>query len=115
MQALVLDIKNWIRVGRLDDIPRQGARTVRTGQGPIAIFRTEDDQLFALRDRCPHKGGPLSEGIVHGCKVACPLHGWHIELGTGQAVAPDEGQVARFPVKLEDGEVFLSLLAMAGE
>ncbi|MBI3777416.1 MAG: nitrite reductase small subunit NirD [Gammaproteobacteria bacterium] len=101
----------WIAVGTLDDIPRLGARVVQTPDGDIAVFRTADDQVFALRDRCPHKGGPLSQGIVHGTRVACPLHDWKIHLDTGLAVAPDEGCAARFPVRVEDGTIFLSLAA----
>jgi len=110
MQAVTkMKTEEWIEVGALDDIPRQGARVVRRAEGDIAVFRTLDDELFALRDKCPHKGGPLSQGIVHGNKVACPLHDWKIHLDTGIAVAPDEGCAARFPVKLEGGRVFLSL------
>ncbi len=100
----------WIEVGVLSDIPRQGARVVRTVDGDIAIFRTADDEVFALRDMCPHKGGPLSQGIVHGRKVACPLHDWKIHLDSGLAVAPDEGCAARFPVRLEGETVYLSLM-----
>jgi len=100
---------NWIEVGRLDSIPRQGARVVRTADGDIAVFRTLDDQVFALRDRCPHKGGPLSQGIVHGHRVACPLHDWKIHLDSGEAVAPDEGCAARFPVRLEGDVIHLFL------
>ena len=101
--------KGWIPIGRVDDIPRQGARVVATEAGAVAVFRTGDDEIFALRDKCPHKGGPLSQGIVHGRKVACPLHDWNIDLGTGRAVAPDEGCAARFAVRVSDGEVSLSL------
>ena len=101
-------MNDWIEVGTLEDIPRQGARVVRTAEGDIAVFRTLDDEGFALRDKCPHKGGPLSQGIVHGRRVACPLHDWKIHLDTGLAVAPDEGCAARFPVKLLDGRVYLS-------
>ncbi|MCW9059545.1 MAG: nitrite reductase small subunit NirD [Gammaproteobacteria bacterium] len=103
------DSDEWIEVGRLEDIPRQGARVVRRAQGDIAVFRTLDDEVFALRDRCPHKGGPLSQGIVHGKRVACPLHDWKIHLDSGLAVAPDEGCAARFPVRMEGGRVWLSL------
>jgi nitrite reductase (NADH) small subunit len=105
----------WIEVGVLSDIPRLGARVVRTVDGDIAIFRTADDEVFALRDKCPHKGGPLSQGIVHGRKVACPLHDWKIHLDSGLAVAPDEGCAARFPVRLEGEFVFLSLIADEGK
>lgn len=99
----------WIEIGTLESIPRQGARVVRTAFGDIAVFRTVEDDVFALRDRCPHKGGPLSQGIVHGRRVACPLHDWKVHLDTGMAVAPDEGCAARFPVRVEGGRVFLSL------
>ncbi|OGI41285.1 MAG: nitrite reductase [Candidatus Muproteobacteria bacterium RBG_16_62_13] len=99
----------WIEIGTLNDIPRQGARVVRRKDGDIAVFRTLDDGVFALRDQCPHKGGPLSQGIVHGHKVTCPMHDWKISLDTGIAVAPDEGCAARFPVRVEGGKVFLSL------
>lgn len=108
------DAGEWIEVGRLEDIPRQGARVVRRADGDIAVFRTVDDQVFALRDRCPHKGGPLSQGIVHGMKVACPLHDWKIHLDSGIAVAPDEGCAARFPVRVEGDLVFLSLVPDEG-
>jgi nitrite reductase (NADH) small subunit len=109
MQAVLkATMTEWIEIGALDDIPRQGARVVKGADGDIAVFRTLDDQVFALRDRCPHKGGPLSQGIVHGTKVACPLHDWKIHLDTGMAVAPDEGCAARFPVRVEGGKVFLS-------
>ena len=97
----------WIEIGTLDDIPRLGARTVPTTQGEIAVFRAGDDSLFALHNRCPHKGGPLSEGIVHGHKVTCPLHNWIIELASGQAVAPDVGCTPRVPIRLVDGFVWL--------
>jgi len=100
---------DWIKVALLDDIPRQGARVVKTAAGDIAIFRTLDDEVFALRDKCPHKGGPLSQGIVHGKKVACPLHDWKINLDSGLAVAPDVGCAARYPVMVVDGSVNLSL------
>jgi nitrite reductase (NADH) small subunit len=110
MQTLARkQMNDWLEIGTLDDIPRQGARVVRAADGDIAVFRTLDDEVFALRDKCPHKGGPLSQGIVHGNKVACPLHDWKIHLDTGLAVAPDEGCAARFPVRVEAGRVFLSL------
>jgi nitrite reductase (NADH) small subunit len=105
---------DWIEIGALEDIPRQGARVVRAAVGDIAVFRTAEDEVFALRDRCPHKGGPLSQGIVHGKRVACPLHDWKVHLDTGLAVAPDEGCAARFPVRVEGGRVFLSLVPDEG-
>jgi nitrite reductase (NADH) small subunit len=106
MSAVMKDM-NWIDIGKLDDIPRLGARVVETDSGNIAVFRTADDEVFALRDKCPHKGGPLSQGIVHGKRVACPLHDWKIHLDSGLAVAPDEGCAASFPVKLEGETIYL--------
>jgi len=110
MPAATRDL-DWIEVGRLDDIPQRGARRVRDAgiALPIAVFRTADDAVFALIDRCPHKAGPLSEGIVQGCAVACPLHGWVIHLDNGEAEAPDEGRVPVVPVRLADGAIWLSL------
>ena len=107
-------MSNWIEIGALKDIPRLGSRVVRTATGNIAVFRTETDEVFALDDRCPHKGGPLSQGIVHGHRVACPLHDWRIHLDSGLAVAPDEGCAARFPVRLVNGTIWLSLTPDAG-
>ena len=104
----------WIEVGTLADIPKQGARVVRTKDGDIAVFRTADDEVFALRDRCPHKGGQLSQGIVYGRRVACPMHDWKISLDSGLAVAPDEGCATRYPVRVEGGTIFLSLVADEG-
>jgi nitrite reductase (NADH) small subunit len=98
----------WKPVCRIEDIPRLGARRVqRAVGGAVAIFRTADDQVFALLDRCPHRGGPLSQGIVFGAHVACPLHNWTIGLANGCAVAPDEGSTPVFRVRVEDGRVFL--------
>lgn len=102
-------MSDWIEVGKIDDIPRLGARVVETDDGNIGVFRTADDEIFALLDQCPHLGGPLSQGIVHGKRVTCPLHNWNIELNSGEAVAPDEGCAASYPVKLEGDVIFLSL------
>jgi nitrite reductase (NADH) small subunit len=100
---------DWKLICKLDDIPQLGSRVVqRISGGDIAIFRTSDDAVFALHDKCPHKGGPLSQGIVHGRKVTCPLHGWNIGLEDGQAVAPDAGSCGQFAVKVEGGEVYLA-------
>ena len=85
----------WIEIGALNDIPRLGSRVVRTASGDIAVFRSADDDVFALDDRCPHKGGPLSQGIVHNKRVTCPLHNFVIELASGEAVAPGHGMYAR--------------------
>jgi nitrite reductase (NADH) small subunit len=101
-------MSHWTFVCTLDDIAPLGARRVARPQGlPVAVFRSRGDRVFALLDRCPHKGGPLSQGIVHGEQVACPLHNWTIGLADGCAVAPDQGQTPAFAVKLEDGRVYL--------
>jgi nitrite reductase (NADH) small subunit len=102
-------MSDWTQICRVEDIPVLGARRVQRAQGPeVAIFRTAQDQVFALLDRCPHKGGPLSQGIVYGDSVACPLHNWQIKLSDGSAHAPDEGCTTRFAVQVVDGVVFLS-------
>jgi len=103
------DATSWVRVARIDEIPPRGARVVRLRDREIALFRTSADRIFALLDRCPHRGGPLSQGIVHGDCVTCPLHDWVIRLETGEARAPDEGRTERFEVRLEHGEVLLGL------
>jgi nitrite reductase (NADH) small subunit len=102
----------WFEIGALESIPRLGARVVKSPQGDIAVFRTRTDEVFALDDACPHRGGPLSQGIVHGRQVTCPLHAWCIGLADGRAVAPDEGQVRRYPVEVRDGKIYLSLEAL---
>jgi nitrite reductase (NADH) small subunit len=104
----------WTRICRVDDIPALGSRRVARAHGPeVALFRAADDHVFALLDRCPHKGGPLSQGIVFGHNVACPLHNWTISLEDGQAREPDKGCTARFAVKVEAGEVFLDAQELA--
>lgn len=100
-------VPTWIDVGPLAAIPPRGARTVRTAQGCVALFRTQDDRVFALDNRCPHRGGPLAEGIVHGALVTCPLHNWVFSLETGLAQGADEGRVATFPARVEGGRVLL--------
>ena len=100
-------MSNWIEIGTLNDIPVLGSRVVRTPSGDIAVFRTADDEVFALDDRCPHKGGPLSQGIVHNKRVTCPLHNFVIELRSGTAVAPDEGCTRAHPIKVENDIVWL--------
>jgi len=99
---------SWQVICRVDDIPMLGARRVkREGATAVAVFRTEGDRVFALLDRCPHQGGPLSQGIVFGDSVACPLHNWTIGLTDGCAQAPDSGCTQRFSVKVEAGVVHL--------
>lgn len=100
----------WSRICLLEDIPRPGAHVVRRGNAPnAAVFRTEDDRLFALLDRCPHRGAPLSQGVIYGETVACPLHQTNVELESGNAVAPDKGCVQTFAVKVSKGIVYVDL------
>ena len=99
---------DWLDIGTLNDIPKRAARVVKTARGDIAIFRTMDDQVFALDDKCPHKGGPLSQGIVQGESVTCPLHNWVISLRTGDAQGADQGCTRTIAVKLQEGRILLS-------
>lgn len=103
----------WFEICTLAAIPRLGCRVVDTPRGPIAVFRSADDAVFAVDDRCPHRGGPLSEGIVHGTRVTCPLHAWTIELRDGRAVAPDVGCVRRHDLRVDDGVIYLQLAEAA--
>lgn len=104
-------MSHFIDIAALDDIPRQGARVVKTALGCVAVFRTADDQVFAIDDRCPHKGGPLSEGIVHGTAVTCPLHAAVFDLTTGQGT--DDWQVQTYAVRVEGGRVMLDAAFLA--
>ncbi|HCX81352.1 MAG: nitrite reductase [Curvibacter sp. RIFCSPHIGHO2_12_FULL_63_18] len=105
----------WTLICKIDDIPVLGSRRVERAQGlDVAVFRNTQDEVFALLDRCPHKGGPLSQGIVFGTSVACPLHNWTIGLCDGQASAPDEGCTPKFQVKLDGGQVFLKTTELQG-
>lgn len=99
----------WMKVVPLNEVPKLGARVVTHGGVDIAIFRTDGDEVFAINNKCPHKGGPLSQGIVSGNKVTCPLHGQNICLHDGKVMEPDEGCVPTYPTKVEDGVVFMEI------
>lgn len=110
-----MNMNDWIPICQVTDIPVLGSRRVARERGmDVAIFRNDQGEVFALLDRCPHKGGPLSQGIVFGTQVACPLHNWSIGLDDGCAKAPDEGCTPRFAVKLEGGTVHLLATELAG-
>ena len=98
---------DWIDICAVDDVPAPGARRVRVGAATVALLRPDGERVFALEDRCPHKGGPLSEGIVSDDRVACPLHGRCVELATGRMIAPDEGETRTFSVRVQSGRVLL--------
>ena len=101
--------RRWVKVAQLEDIPRLGARVVPSRHGDIAVFRNAEDEVFALRDKCPHKGGALSQGIVAGKVVTCPMHAWKIQFENGEAVAPDKGCAKTYPAKVEGGMVWIAL------
>ncbi len=101
-------IGEWLDIGWIGEIPLRGSRTVQVDGGDdIAVFRTGANAVFALRDRCPHKAGRLSQGIVHGDAVTCPLHNWKIALATGAAQGDDSGCTPTVPVKVSGGRVLL--------
>ncbi len=100
---------SWIDIAALNDIPRLGSRVLTTKSINIALIRTAGDDVFAINDECPHKQGPLSQGIVHGDSVTCPLHNWRIDLASGNALGPDEGCTKTYPTKIEMGRVLLRL------
>ncbi len=109
-----MKMNDWTFACHVREIPRLGSRRLARPRGPdVALFRTGDDQVFALLDRCPHQGGPLSQGIVFGTSVACPLHNWTLALDDGCARAPDQGCTPRFSVRVEDGAVYLDALELA--
>jgi len=113
MNALVTAPEiRWTDVGAVSDIPRRGARRVPSPMGDIAVFRTGDNEVYALFDRCPHKQGPLSQGIVHGRTVTCPLHGWVIDLESGHPTGADAGRgcAPTAPLEVREGRILLGLV-----
>ena len=102
-------MSNWIEIVALEEIPRLGSRVVTMDTVDVAVFRTASDEVFAIKDECPHMKGPLSQGIVHDSTVTCPLHNWVLELDSGEALAPDEGCAASYPVNVDGGRVYISL------
>jgi nitrite reductase (NADH) small subunit len=105
-------MKDWIDIGRVDDVPVRGSRLVQTQQGNIAIFKSAEGRIFALWDKCPHKGGPLSQGIVHGESVTCPLHNWVIGLETGEVKGPDQGCARKVKCKVDAGMIYIEDTAL---
>jgi nitrite reductase (NADH) small subunit len=103
---------SWIDIGSIEQIPVRGARVVKTKLGCIAVFRTAEDEVFATTDRCPHEGGPLSEGIVHGKSVTCPLHNWVFSLESGEALGADEGKIDTYAIRVEGDRLMLDATVM---
>jgi nitrite reductase (NADH) small subunit len=112
--SAVIETSAWIDICALTDVPRRGARRIAAPRGPIALFRTGDDAVFALLDRCPHKNGPLSMGLVHGHSVTCPLHAWVIDLASGEPLGADSGKgcAPRIGVRVERGRILLDAAAL---
>ncbi len=110
MNALEKTTENWTEIVALTEIPQLGSRVIETDTMSIALFRTASDEVFAMKDECPHKKGPLSQGIVHGTSVTCPLHNWKIDLASGEALGPDEGCTNVFPVKIENGMIYVDFI-----
>ncbi len=104
--------RDWIDIGAAADVPLRGARVIKTAGGDIAIFKAADGGIFALNDKCPHKGGPLSQGVVHGRAVTCPMHNWIVSLETGQAQGADSGCAHRLAVRVENGRILLAVDAV---
>lgn len=105
-------MSDWIDVGAVEDVPVLGSRVVQAPGGNIAVFKAADGTLFALRDRCPHKGGPLSQGIVHGHSVTCPLHNWVICLESGEAQGADQGCAHKIPLRVNGARILLAASAL---
>lgn len=106
---------NWIDVCGVDDVPVQGSRIVKTPQGCLALFRTTDNEFYALDDKCPHKQGPLSQGMVHDKYVTCPLHSWVFSLETGEAQGADIGKVKTTQCQIVDGRVQIKYMAVTND
>jgi nitrite reductase (NADH) small subunit len=102
---------SWIDIGAVGDVPLRGARLVKTPKGCVAVFRTAEAEVFAASNTCPHKGGPLVEGIVHGQSVTCPLHNWVFDLNTGMAKGEDAA-IVTYPVRIEGGRILLDASAL---
>jgi nitrite reductase (NADH) small subunit len=106
-------MSNFIDIGRVEDIPMRAARIVKTQHGCIAVFRTASDKIFAIDDKCPHKGGPLSNGIQHGESITCPLHNWVFDLNSGEAQGMDNGHVNTYSIKVEQGRILMDVEVLA--
>ena len=102
----------WVDIGALEAIPVRGARVVRTSAGCVAVFRTAENEVYAIDDKCPHKAGPLSQGIIHDRAVTCPLHNWVISLETGAATGADTGQVRTHPLRIDAGRILLDVAGL---
>ncbi|MEQ9590666.1 MAG: nitrite reductase small subunit NirD [Parvibaculaceae bacterium] len=99
----------WIEIGAVSDVPVRGSRLIQVSGGTVAVFRTSDDQFFAIDDSCPHLGGPLSQGIVHDQRVTCPLHNLVIDLASGEGQGPDGGCVRTYPIDVQEDRILMDI------
>lgn len=102
-------MNKWTAVVELEQIPVLGSRLIKTRTQSIAVFRGSDNQVFAINDSCPHKQGSLSQGMMHGTTVTCPLHSWKLNLASGEVLEPDQGCINTYPVNVIEGQVYLQL------
>jgi nitrite reductase (NADH) small subunit len=104
------ETKRWIRITNVENIPLREGRSLRVGEHELAIFNL-GERFLAVENRCPHRGGPLADGIVSRGTVVCPLHAWKIDLSTGSVTnQPESAQCVRtFPVRVEHGVIFIEL------
>jgi nitrite reductase (NADH) small subunit len=105
----------WISIAAAGDIPLREGRAVRLADREIALFNL-GDRFLAVENRCPHRNGPLADGIVTGSSVVCPLHAWKINLERGCVERPsssDGACVATYPTRVEDGVVAIGLPEMS--
>ncbi|OMF32217.1 nitrite reductase [Paenibacillus sp. FSL H8-0548] len=98
-------------VANLSDIDIKGSRTIKIKETEIAVFRLTDGSVLAVENKCPHKGGVLSEGMVCGTAVHCPLHDWKIDLRSGRVQEPDEGCVVTFETEIDQvsGSIYVTI------
>ncbi len=108
-------MSDWIEAGRVVDVPLRGSRVITTERGDIAVFKAADGRIFALWDNCPHKGGPLSQGIVHGDSVTCPLHNWVIGLEAGEVRGPDQGCARKVITRVDQGIISIAAATLRRE
>lgn len=104
------ETKRWVRITAVENIPLREGRAVQVGGHVVAIFNL-GDRFLALENRCPHRGGPLADGIVSAGTVVCPLHAWKVDLTTGSVTnQPESPQcVKTFPARVEADAIFVEL------
>lgn len=103
----MLQTKEKIKIMSAADLPVQIGKEVRIKDTFIALFRLANGDIRAVENRCPHKNGPLAEGIVSGEFVFCPLHDWKISLQTGEVQKPDDGCIQTYEVQIIDGDIYI--------